>query len=143
MNVKAILDDKGAGILTIDGNRLLSDAITVFEKESVGALVVTFPDQPLAGMLSERDMVRALYAKGGSALDEKISAYMNQNIITISPETTIVEAMEIMTEKRVRHLPVLQKGSLAGLVSIGDVVKKRISLSEAEAEALKNYIVSG
>ncbi len=143
MNVKAILDDKGAGILTIDGNRLLSDAITVFEKESVGALVVTFPDQPLAGMLSERDMVRALYAKGGSALDEKISAYMNQNIITISPETTIVQAMEIMTEKRVRHLPVLQKGSLVGLVSIGDVVKKRISLSEAEAEALKNYIVSG
>ncbi len=129
--------------MTIDGNRLLSDAITVFEKESVGALVVTFPDQPLAGMLSERDMVRALYAKGGSALDEKISAYMNQNIITISPETTIVQAMEIMTEKRVRHLPVLQKGSLVGLVSIGDVVKKRISLSEAEAEALKNYIVSG
>ncbi|MGC6476433.1 MAG: CBS domain-containing protein [Parvibaculales bacterium] len=143
MNVKAILDDKGAGILTIDGNRLLSDAVTVFEKESVGALVVTFPDQPLAGMLSERDLVRALYAKGGSALDEKISSYMSENVITISPETTIVEAMEIMTEKRVRHIPVLQKGSLAGLVSIGDVVKKRISLSEAEAEALKNYIVSG
>lgn len=143
MTVQSILDEKGAGILSIGCNRTLLDAVKVLEKEGVGALVVSSQETPMAGMISERDIVRGLCHQGPSVLDDKITQHMTQDVITIGPEKSVAEAMEIMTEKRVRHLPVTENGAMVGLISIGDVLKRRISSTEAEAEALKEYITTG
>ena len=143
MNVKMILGDKGTDVLTIDSSNKLSDAIAVLENRSVGILVTTSPEEPMAGVISERDVVRALSNHGALALERPISDFMSSNPVTITNQTTVVEAMAIMTEKRIRHLPVIDEGKICGLVSIGDVVKRRIIDTEAEAEALKSYIVAG
>ncbi|MGC6511184.1 MAG: CBS domain-containing protein [Parvibaculales bacterium] len=143
MTVKSILDEKGAGILSIGSDRTLLEAVKVLEKEGVGALVVSSPEKALAGIISERDVVRGLCQNGQGVLQDTVAEHMTSQVITIAPEKSVVEAMEIMTEKRIRHLPVMQEGALIGLISIGDVVKRRISMTEAEAQALKEYISTG
>ncbi len=143
MTVKSILDEKGTDVRSIEGDRLLMDAIKLLDKGGVGALVVSFSDKPLAGILSERDIVRALCHHGAGVLEEEISKYMTKEIITISPEKSVRDAIEIMTQRRIRHLPVTQDERMIGIISIGDVLKRRISSTEAEAEALKNYISTG
>lgn len=143
MTVGLILAEKGTDVITIDGGCTLAEAVQVLGNRRVGALMVTLDGNPVAGMLSERDIVCALSTHDASVLDDMISEYMTRKIITIGMKTTVIEAMEIMTEKRVRHLPVIEDGKLRGLVSIGDIVKRRISDSEAEAEALKEYITTG
>ena len=143
MTVKSILDEKGAGILSIGSDRTLLEAVKVLEKEGVGALVVSSPEKALAGIISERDVVRGLCQNGQGVLQDAVAEHMTSQVITIAPENSVVEAMEIMTEKRIRHLPVTQEGALIGLISIGDVVKRRISMTEAEAQALKEYISTG
>ena len=112
-------------------------------KKGVGALVVSTPEKALAGMLSERDIVRGLCHKGPDVLQDQVAEHMTSKVITIAPEKSVVEAMEIMTEKRIRHLPVTQDEAMVGLISIGDVLKRRISSTEAEAQALKEYISTG
>lgn len=143
MTINMILADKGTEVLSIDSSNTLAEAISVLSRRSVGILVATGPDEPLAGVISERDVVRAIDKHGAGVLDQPVSAFMSTELVTVSRETTVVEAMEIMTEKRIRHLPVMEGGKLCGLVSIGDVVKRRIMDTEAEAEALKSYIVAG
>jgi len=143
MTIASILAEKGAEVLTLDGNCTLAEAINVLERRRIGALIVSLPDKPLAGVFSERDVVRALSTHGGDVLDAPVTEHMSRKVMTVTPEVSVVEAMEIMTQKRVRHLPVLEDGKLCGIVSIGDVVKRRISMTEAEAEALKNYITTG
>ncbi|MDD9841811.1 MAG: CBS domain-containing protein [Alphaproteobacteria bacterium] len=143
MTIASILAEKGATVLTLDGNCTLAEAINVLERRRIGALIVSLPDKPLAGVFSERDVVRALSTHGGDVLDVPVTEHMSRKVTTVTPEVSVAEAMEIMTQKRVRHLPVLEDGKLCGIVSIGDVVKRRISMTEAEAEALKNYITTG
>ncbi len=143
MTVGLILDEKGADVMSIDGVSTLSDAVKMLESKRVGALIVVDKGNPVAGMLSERDIIRALSTKGAGVLKKPVADFMTRKVITIAPETPVVEAMEIMTEKRVRHLPVLDGGKLRGLVSIGDVVKRRLSATEAEAQAMKEYISTG
>mgnify|MGYP000499614233 CR=1 FL=1 len=121
----------------------LSDAIAVLENRSVGILVTTSPEEPMAGVIFEREVGGALFYHWASPPGKPPSDFMTTYPVTLTNETTVVEAMEIMTEKRIRHLPVIDEGKICGLVSIGDVVKRRIMDTEAEAEALKSYIVTG
>lgn len=142
MTVGSILAEKGGDIITIDGDQTLTQAITVLETRRVGALLIAHKDNPVAGILSERDIVRALSKRGAAALDGTVAEYMTSGVITVTLESTLVEAMEIMTQKRIRHLPVLEDGRVRGLVSIGDVVKRRIRTTEEQAAALKEYITT-
>ena len=143
MRINDIIEDKGANVTTMDAQATLQEAIVVLENESIRSLIITSEQNPLAGILSERDIVRAVSKGGAGALRSPIRDFMTAKMVTVTRETTILEAMEIMTKNRIRHLPVVEEGQLCGIVSIGDVVKHRIQEAENEAEALIGYITSG
>jgi CBS domain-containing protein len=106
----------------------------------IGALVVTGPGHRIVGIISERDIVRALDAKGTAVLDVPIAEVMTRKVVTCSHSETIAEIMERMTAGKFRHVPVVEQGRLAGIVSIGDVVKARLEDLEREQDALRDYI---
>jgi CBS domain-containing protein len=143
MNVAMILKEKGSKVHTISIETSVEDATRRLRELHVGALVAVDGDGKIAGVFSERDLVRAVHHKGAAALGEPISTVMTRNVVTATCDDTLEELMERMTSRRIRHLPVLKDGKMAGIVSIGDLVKARIAASELEAEALKNYISAG
>ncbi len=140
MTVKAILSRKGTDVMTADPNATLGDAVKTLGARRIGALVVTGADRRIVGILSERDIVRVLAEKGPQALAEPISEVMTRKVMTCSVHDTVSELMERMTEGKFRHLPVVEQGRLAGIVSIGDVVKSRVHEMEEELAALRDYI---
>lgn len=140
MTVKAILSRKGSDVVTADPNVSLSEAVRILAAHRIGALVVTGANRRIVGILSERDVVRVLGEKGPSALDLSISEMMTRKVTTCSMRDTIAELMERMTEGKFRHVPVVEEGRLAGIVSIGDVVKWRVHEIEDESDALRDYI---
>ena len=140
MTVKAILSRKGRDVLTIAPTANLSEAVKLLAERRIGAVVVTGPDDRVAGILSERDIVRTLAARGPAALDDNVAAVMTRKVTTCSTSDTISSVMERMTAGKFRHLPVLEQGRLAGIVSIGDVVKHRLQEMEREQSALRDYI---
>ncbi|HEU4987949.1 MAG TPA: CBS domain-containing protein [Rhizobiaceae bacterium] len=142
MTVKAILDLKGRDVVTVGPDQKLADAARVLTEHRIGAAVVTTADGRITGILSERDIVRAIGEEGTAALDEPVSAVMTASVKLCRESNTINEVMEIMTHGRFRHLPVEQDGRLAGIVSIGDVVKRRIEEVEREAEEIRSYIAT-
>jgi CBS domain-containing protein len=142
MTVKAILAAKGGEVVTIDPTMNLAAAAKVLAERRIGALVVTGADRRVVGILSERDIVQALAEHGAAALDLPLSAVMTRRVMTCAPSDTISSLMERMTEGKFRHLPVLEQGKLAGIVSIGDVVKRRLQEMEREQSALRDYIQS-
>lgn len=142
MNVKAILDAKGRNVTTIGPNETLAQAIARLAELRIGALVVTNGDRKIIGILSERDIVRVMAKHGASALDESVRQTMTAKVKSCSESHTINQVMEIMTQGRFRHLPVEKNGQLEGIISIGDVVKKRIEEVEREAEEIKQYIAT-
>jgi CBS domain-containing protein len=142
MTVKAILEDKGREVITIAPERKLSEAVKLMAERRIGAVVVARGEGRVAGILSERDVVRALAETGADALDRPVSSAMTVNVRMCREQHTVNEVMEIMTHGRFRHLPVEQEGRLAGLVSIGDVVKRRIEDVEREAEQIREYIAT-
>ncbi|MBI1233534.1 MAG: CBS domain-containing protein [Alphaproteobacteria bacterium] len=142
MNVAAILDEKGRDVFSLTANATLGDAAALLDQKRIGALVVVDSAGAIAGVLSERDIVRQLARQGAGALSEAIAGCMTHEVITASPRDTIEDVMAAMTDRRIRHLPVLEEGRLAGIVSIGDVVKRKIEQTEADAEAMKAYIAS-
>jgi CBS domain-containing protein len=142
MTVKAILAAKGGDVVTIDPSMNLAASARVLAERRIGALVVTGADRRVVGILSERDIVQALAAHGAAALDLPLSAVMTRRVMTCTPSDTISSLMERMTEGKFRHLPVLEQGKLAGIVSIGDVVKRRLQEMEREQSALRDYIQS-
>jgi CBS domain-containing protein len=142
MTVKAILAAKGGEVVTIDPTMNLAAAANVLADRRIGALVVTGADRRVVGILSERDIVQALAVHGAAALDMPLSAVMTRRVMTCTPSDTISSLMERMTEGKFRHLPVLEQGKLAGIVSIGDVVKHRLQEMEREQSALRDYIQS-
>lgn len=142
MNVRSILDEKGRDVVTVDGSVSLAHAVAVLSERRIGAVVVASSDGRIEGILSERDIVRALAASGASALDQPVSAKMTSKVMVCGEDHSVNQVMEIMTNGRFRHLPVEKGGRLAGLVSIGDVVRKRIEAVEREAEEMKAYIAS-
>jgi CBS domain-containing protein len=142
MTVKAILDAKGHDVFTLGPNELLSTAIKALAENRIGALVITNGDRKIVGILSERDIVRALAKDGADALSHAIRNVMTPKVKICNASHTVNEVMEIMTAGRFRHLPVEKNGLLDGIVSIGDVVKRRIEDVEREAEEIKQYIAS-
>jgi CBS domain-containing protein len=140
MTVKAILSVKGDDVLTIEPTVKLSAAAKMLAERKIGALVVTGADHRVVGIVSERDIVHALAAQGATALDLPLTDVMTRKVMTCSLSDTISSVMEWMTQGKFRHLPVLEQGRLAGIVSIGDVVKHRLEEMEREQSALRDYI---
>ena len=142
MTVKAILEGKGRDVVTLTASESLEHAIRTLAEYRIGALVVTNGAGRIEGILSERDIVRVLAAKGAASLAMPVSAAMTAKVKTCHEGSTINDVMELMTAGRFRHLPVEENGILVGIVSIGDIVKKRIQDVEQEAEAIKSYITA-
>jgi CBS domain-containing protein len=142
MNVQAILSNKGDQVLTIEPNVTLAAAAQILAQRRIGALVVTGAAGRLVGIISERDIVRALAEKGADALAAPVSDVMTRKVVTCRWSDTIAEIMELMKSGKVRHIPVVEQGQLAGIISIGDVVKARLGELEREQDALRDYIRS-
>jgi CBS domain-containing protein len=140
MTVKAILSVKGTDVFTIEPTANLAGAARLLAERKVGALVVTGPDRRVIGIVSERDIVQELAAHGTAALELPLTDIMTRNVTTCGIGDTISLVMERMTNGKFRHLPVVEQGRLAGLVSIGDVVKHRLKEMEREQSALRDYI---
>jgi len=140
MTVKAILSKKGTDVLTIEPTKNLATAAKLLAEHAIGALVVTGPDRRIVGIVSERDIVQELAAHGPAALELPLTDVMTRRVMTCSLSDTISSVMERMTQGKFRHLPVLEQGRLAGIVSIGDVVKYRLHEMEREQSALRDYI---
>ena len=140
MTVKTILSTKGSEVITIGPNATLEEAIAVLAKHRIGALVVLGADQRVIGILSERDVMRALSERGANALKEPLAQTMTRVVVTCVEADTVSDLMERMTRGRFRHIPVLEQDRLVGIISIGDVVKQRLGEMERESEALKDYI---
>jgi CBS domain-containing protein len=144
MQVKHILRDKGREVVTIPGDATLSEAACLLARKRIGALVVRDRDGVVAGILSERDVVRAVAEASVSALAHNVALHMSRALATCSETDTVDDLMEVMTRRRFRHVPVLDDGDrLAGIVSIGDIVKSRIEESVREAATLREYIAAG
>jgi CBS domain-containing protein len=142
MTVRSILSRKGSDVVTIAPIATLSDAVKLLAERRIGAIVATGPDNRVAGILSERDIVRALSERGAAALDDNVGAVMTRKVTTCSETDTIAMIMELMTAGKFRHLPVVDQGRLIGVISIGDVVKWRVEEIEGESNALREYIAT-
>jgi CBS domain-containing protein len=140
MNVKAILAAKGGDIVTIEPTADLAAAVKLLSAHRIGAVVIRGAGGRLAGILSERDIMRAISEHGAAALTLPVSQVMTRNVATCGEDDRIASIMERMTEGKFRHMPVVDKGELIGLVSIGDVVKQRVGEIEQESEAMRDYI---
>jgi CBS domain-containing protein len=143
MLVSQIIKQKGGSVFTVSPDLTLAAAARELNERGVGALVV-LDGATVGGILSERDIVRELATTGEGALSSPVSTAMTRDVISASPQETVDALLGRMTDRRVRHLPVISRdGELCGLVSIGDLVKHKISEVEAEAQTLKNYIAAG
>lgn len=143
MNVAEILKDKGRGVATVPTDASLHDVAKLLCDKRIGAVVVVDGKGDVAGILSERDLVRAVARRGGGCLVEQASAVMTKEVVTCGPADGLDKIMSTMTTGRFRHVPVLEGGKLVGIVSIGDAVKHHIAEVELEATSLKNYVLAG
>jgi CBS domain-containing protein len=142
MTVKAILSRKGGDVVTIAPTAQLAEAVKLLAARRIGAIVITGPGERVAGILSERDIVRVLAERGTAVLDEQVGAVMTRNVVTCTGAETVTAIMERMTTHRFRHLPVVEQNKLTGIISIGDVVKRRVEEIEGESKALREYIAT-
>ena len=138
--VKAILDRKGREVVTLAPQATIGEAAATLNEHRIGAIVVAGPDGTIAGIFTERDLVHAIARSGVKTLEQPVSSAMTATVRRCQEETKVNELMEMMTAGRFRHLPVDRDGKLAGIVSIGDVVKSRMSEIEQEAADIKAYI---
>jgi CBS domain-containing protein len=143
MNVASILKGKGADIITAKADDAISVVASLLGEHSIGAVLVMGDGQDVQGVISERDIVRGLASSGTGCLNMKASELMTSNVISCAPSDTIDQVMSLMTDKRIRHLPVMEDGILKGFISIGDVVKRRMDEVEQEAAAMRDYIATG
>lgn len=139
MTVRSILDTKGHQIMSVEPDAKLAAAIKLLGEKKIGAVLVMNQSR-LEGILSERDIVRALGERGAGVLEEPVSRVMTRKVVTCKETDTVAELMEMMTTGKFRHLPVLENNKVVGLVSIGDIVKRRVQEYESEQEALRDYI---
>lgn len=140
MRISDVLRVKGGQVVTVTPDADVRQLLTVLAEHRIGAVVVSRDGTSVDGIVSERDVVRALASRGGDVLSELVTAIYTRDVHTVTVDTRLEELMRIMTEHRVRHVPVVVEGRLHGLVSIGDVVKNRIGELETERSALSNYI---
>ena len=143
MNVETILRNKGSWVATIRPDATIADAVDMLNQERIGALVVSEDGGSVDGVLSERDIVIALGDRSEDLLAHTVEEVMTRNVITCDPADTVGELMAEMTNRRIRHLPVVKEGKLRGIVSIGDLVKNRLDEVEFEASSLRTFIAGG
>ena len=140
MRISDLLRVKGAQVVTVPPDTTVGRLVTVLAEHRIGAVVVSGDGASVDGIVSERDIVRALALRGAAVMSEPVTAIYTADVHTVTPETPLEEVARMMTERRVRHAPVTADGGLRGIVSIGDVVKSRIDELETEQAALTNYI---
>jgi CBS domain-containing protein len=143
MNVAAILKSKGREVLTTTPDATLLDIAKLLGTRRIGCIVVTGIDGKVIGIVSERDIVREIARAGSQVLKEPVASCMTKSVVSCREADTIDRLMSEMTTHRFRHMPVVERGRLVGLVSIGDVVKMRIAEAEMEAAAMRDYIATG
>lgn len=139
MTVRSILNTKGHQIVSVEPDVKLAAAVTLLAEKKIGAVLVMNQSR-LEGILSERDIVRVLGERGAGVLEEPVSQVMTSKVVTCKETDTVAELMEMMTTGKFRHLPVLDNSKVVGLISIGDIVKRRVQEYESEQEALRDYI---
>lgn len=142
MTVARILALKGYDVVTAAPHRTMGEIVAMLAEKRIGTVVVANADGGIAGIVSERDVVKALAAHGAGMLSDPVSAYMTRAVVTVGSDETVEDVMDRMTEGKFRHIPVVDGRRLAGIVSIGDVVKHRIAVVEAEASAMRDYIAT-
>jgi CBS domain-containing protein len=151
MRISDVLRGKGRDVATIEPTATVGELVAALGERNIGAAVVVgdirtgvrTEDSAVVGIVSERDVVRRLRDRGGELLSATVGDIMTRDVLTCSPDDTVDHLAEVMTERRIRHVPVLEDGRLVGIVSIGDVVKSRISQLETDREQLESYIVRG
>ncbi len=142
MTVSIILASKSRELASVDPNTTLASAIALLAEKRIGAVLVLGADRRIVGILSERDIVRALAERGAGVLDEPVSRIMTRNVSTCTDGETVSSIMERMTEGKFRHVPVVDQGRVVGIVSIGDVVKYRLQEMERDSAAMRDYILT-
>ncbi len=140
MHVAQILKSKGTAVTTVSPDMRIAEAVRTLSRRRIGAVLAVGADGKLAGILSERDVIYGLAEHGERLLEMGVADIMTRSVVTCTPENTVEEIMREMTNRRIRHLPVLDGGRLAGIISIGDVVKNRLEELSAESDMLRNYI---
>lgn len=140
MQVSVLLQSKGNEVVTVGPDATIAEVAIVLAEHRIGAVVVTADGRSIDGVLSERDIVRALARPDDRTLAASARSLMTADVVTCQPDTTLDELMSTMTERRIRHIPVVVDGSLTGLISIGDVVKHHIASLEHEKQAMHDYI---
>lgn len=142
MKISSILGSKGNFVATVSPDTTVTQLLAVLAENRIGAVVVVDGEGAIAGIVSERDIARAAHSRGAHALEQPTSDIMTEMVVTCDPDATTGDLMSLMTEKRVRHIPVIEDEQLVGIVSIGDIVKARLSELETERDALQAYISS-
>ncbi|MEE8365017.1 MAG: CBS domain-containing protein [Gammaproteobacteria bacterium] len=142
MKLSEVLRNKGSEVYRLKTDNSIAEAATTLTEKKIGALLVEDNDGQIVGILSERDIVAGMGPHGADLHDVRISELMTTNLIKCTGQDTVLQAMEKMTDRRIRHLPVFDGDDLVGVISIGDLVKCRISEVQAESEALRQYIAS-
>lgn len=140
MFVRQILLTKGRNVVATSSDATAAEVAALLKQHQVGAVVVTDSSNAPKGIISERDLATGLADHGANVLDQPVAQLMTKDLITCSPDDTVQRLMEIMTSHRIRHLPVLDKGKMVGIISVGDVVKSRLEELETEASELQHYI---
>lgn len=135
-----ILREKGREVFAVSEGATLKEAAALLDSRKVGAMVILAEGGRLIGVISERDIVRAVARQGQSALQASVADFMTRQVVTARPNETVDKAMDRMTDRRIRHLPVVDNGRLIGVVSIGDLVKWRLAEASAEVAAIRSYI---
>ncbi len=143
MHISQLLRRKEAGVATVDATASVRTALALLSEHGVGALVVSADGRSVDGIVSERDVVRALHERGAGLLADPVSSVMTAQVHTCVPGAGVEELARTMTQHRVRHVPVVEHGALVGIVSIGDVVKARLDQLEEERAQLVDYIQTG
>jgi CBS domain-containing protein len=140
MSVRQILKTKGQNVVTIRQDMTIGDVVATLARERIGVVVVSDDGETVAGILSERDIIKGLHEKGAGLLDMVARDLMTRSFTPANVDMPILHVLDTMTQGRFRHMPVIDNGKLAGLVSIGDAVKARLDALELETESMKEYI---
>jgi CBS domain-containing protein len=140
MNVARVLDLKGRKVITIQPHRTLAEAAQLLTEYKIGATIVSGNNDGILGIISERDIVRAICEHGAAALEHSVSKHMTSKVVTCDEDSAMSDLMDVMTVGKFRHLPVLKDGQLTGIISIGDVVKHRMDAMMIEQSAMRSYI---
>jgi CBS domain-containing protein len=143
MNVARILKDKGRNVVTVKPDTSLGDIIRLLAKHKIGGIVVCNDDLYVEGIITERDFMRILAESGPNALSQPVKFHMTKDVHTCTIHDNVDWLMEVMTEHRFRHMPVVENNRLTGIISIGDVVKQRLAIAEFETMSMREYIATG